>query len=85
MHELPNDLPFLPESMKIEKVKRLVANLHDKTEYIIHIRNIKQSSNHELVFKKVHKEITFNENAWLKPYFDIHTDLRIILKNTFLS
>ena len=47
MHELPNDLPFLPESMKIEKVKRLVANLHDKTEYIIHIRNIKQSSNHE--------------------------------------
>ena len=25
--------------MKIENVKELVANLHDKTEYVIHIRN----------------------------------------------
>ena len=34
-----NDLSFLPERMKIEKVEKLVANLHHKTEYIIHIRN----------------------------------------------
>ena len=39
LHDLYNDLPFLPERMKIEKVKKLVANLHDKTEYVIHIRN----------------------------------------------
>ena len=32
IHELHNDLPFLPERMKIEKVEKLVANLHDKTE-----------------------------------------------------
>ena len=32
LHELHNDLPFLPERMKIEKVKKLVANLHNKTE-----------------------------------------------------
>ena len=38
--------------MKIENVKKLVANLHDKTEYVIHIRNLKQALNHELVFKK---------------------------------
>ena len=24
------DLPFLPERMKIEKIEKLVANLHDK-------------------------------------------------------
>ena len=29
--ELQNDLPFLHERMKIEKVKKLVASLHDKT------------------------------------------------------
>ena len=40
LHELHNDLPFLPERMKIEKVKKLVANLHDKTKYVIHIRNL---------------------------------------------
>ena len=31
-HDLHNDLPFSPERMKIEQVKELVANLHDKTE-----------------------------------------------------
>ena len=39
LHELHNDLPFLPERMKLEKVGKFVANLHDKTEYVIHIRN----------------------------------------------
>ena len=49
LHEFHNDLPFLPERMKIEKVEKL-ANLHDKTEYVIHIRNLKQALNHGLVF-----------------------------------
>ena len=39
LHELQNDLPFLPEKNKIKKVEKLVANLHDKTEYVIHIRS----------------------------------------------
>ena len=43
MHELHNDLPFLPKRMKIEKCGKLVANLHDKTEYVIHITNLKQA------------------------------------------
>ena len=34
VHNLYNDLPFFPERMKIEKVKNLVTNLHDKTEYV---------------------------------------------------
>ena len=29
---LHKGLPFLPERIKIEKVKKLVANLHDKEE-----------------------------------------------------
>ena len=29
--------------MKIEKIEKLVANLHDKTEYAIHIRKLKQA------------------------------------------
>ena len=39
--------------MKIEKVEKLVTNLHDKTEYVIHIRNLKQALNHELLLKKI--------------------------------
>ena len=48
LHKLHNDLPFFPERMKIEKVEKLVANLHGKTEYIINKRNLKQALNHGL-------------------------------------
>ena len=41
--------------MKREKVKKLAANLHDKTEYVIHMRYLKQTLNHGLVSKKVHR------------------------------
>ena len=36
---------FLLERMKIETVEKLVATLHDKSEYVIHIRNLKQALN----------------------------------------
>ena len=43
---------FYLKKWKIEKVEKLVGNLHDKTEYIIYIRNLKEALNHRLVFKK---------------------------------
>ena len=61
LYELNNDLPFLLERMKLEKVEKLVTNLHDKNEYVIHIRNLKQVLNHELISKQVHKVIKFNQ------------------------
>ena len=76
LHELHNDLPFLPERMNTEKVEKLIANLDDKTDYVIHIRNLKQSLNHGLVLIKVHRVIKFNQNAWLKLNIDMNTDLR---------
>ena len=45
--------------MKIEKVKKLVANLHEKTEYAIQLGNLKQVCIHELVLKKLLKVIKF--------------------------
>ena len=76
LHELHNDLPFLPERMKIGKVEKHVANLHDTTEYFIHIRNLKPTLNHGLVLKKVHRVIKFNQYSWFKPYIDMNTNLR---------
>ena len=62
--------------MKIEKVEEFVLNLYDKTEYVIHIRNLKRAVNHGLVFKKVHRIIKFNQKAWLKSYIDMNANLR---------
>ena len=83
LHELHNDLPFVQERMKIEKVGKLVANLHDKTECVIHIRNLKEALNQGLVLKKVHRVIKFNQKALLKPYIAINTNLRQKVKNNF--
>ena len=68
--------------MKIAKVGKLVASLHDKTGYVIHIRFI-------VCFLKdlIEWVIKFNQNACLKPYIDMNTNLRkkkqIILKKFF--
>ena len=59
------DLPFLPETKKVEKVKKLVCSIEDKEKYVIHIRALKQALNHGLKIKKVHRVIQFNQRAWL--------------------
>ena len=66
LYQLHNYLPFLHERMKIEKVEKLVADLHDKKKYIINITMLTtQALNHGLVLeKKMHRVIKFNQKAW---------------------
>ena len=49
--------------MELGKIKKLVTNLHGKNEYVIHIRNLKQTLNHGLILKKVHRLIKLNQKA----------------------
>ena len=58
-----NSIPFLPERMEIGKVERLFTNFCDKTEYVIHTRNLKQALNHGLVLINVHRGSKFNQNS----------------------
>ena len=67
--------------MKIDKCKKLVCNLRNKKKYVVHIRSLKQALNHGL--KLVHRIIEFNQEAWLKPYIDMNTELRKTAKNDF--
>ena len=46
LHDLHNDLPFLPEKMEINKCKKLVFNLYNKKKYVVHINSLKQALNH---------------------------------------
>ena len=41
LHELHHDLQFFPERINIKKVKKLAANLYDKTECIIYMKKFK--------------------------------------------
>ena len=51
LHEILNDLPFLLEKIKIEKVEKLVGNLHGGNEFSIHITNLKEALNNGFVLK----------------------------------
>ena len=83
LHDLHSDLPFSPERMKIDKCKNLVCNLYNKKKYVVYIRSLKQALNHGLIFKKVHRVIQFNQEAWLKSYINMNTELRKKAKNDF--
>ena len=69
--------------MKIGKCKKLACNLYDKKSYVVHIRSLKQTLNHCVILKKVHRVIQFYQEAWLKPYIDMNTELRKKAKNYF--
>ena len=43
LNDLHSDLPFLPERMKINKCTKLVCNLHDNQNCVVHIRALKQA------------------------------------------
>ena len=83
LHELHSDLPFLSERIEVNKCKKLVCNLFNKKKYVVHINALKQVLNHGLKLKKIHRIIEFNQEAWLKPYIDMNTELRKEAKNDF--
>ena len=83
LHELHGDLPFLSEQMEVNKCKKLVCNLFNKKKYVAHINTLKQALNHGLKFKKIHRVIEFSQEAWLKPYIDMSTELRKLARNDF--
>ena len=83
LHDLHSDLPFLPERMEINKCKKLVCNLFNKKEYVIHVNSLKQALNHGLKLKKNHRVIEFNQESWLTPYIDMNTELRKAAKSDF--
>ena len=73
LHNLHSHFPFFLARIKIKTVKKLVANIHDNTEYVIH----------ELVLKKIHRVVKFNQKVWLKLYIDMNTELRKKAKYDF--
>ena len=83
LQNLHSDLPFLPERMIINNTKKLVCNLNDKKNYIVHINVLKQALDHGLKLRKVHRVIEFDQEAWLKEYIDVNTELRRKATNDF--
>ena len=65
------------------KQKKLVCNLQNKNNYVAHINILKQSLNHGLKLKKIHRVIEFEQGTWLKNDIDFNTNLKAKATNDF--
>ena len=64
-------------------MQEALCNLRNKKDYVVHIKPLKQALNHGLKLKKVNRIIEFKQEAWLKPYIDMNTELRKVASNDF--
>jgi len=57
--------------------------LNEKKKYVLHHKNLKQYLGLGLKLTKIHRGIFFDENAWLKTYIELNTNLRSKAQNEF--
>jgi hypothetical protein len=57
--------------------------LYDKKNYTLHYRNLKLYLELGMELKKIHKVLSFNQSAWIKPYIFLNTNLREKAKDKF--
>ncbi|KAJ8915327.1 hypothetical protein NQ315_008211 [Exocentrus adspersus] len=85
LHDTHDQLPFCPEQFTPpnSKLPKLIPNLHDKTKYIIHYKNLKQCLKYGLKLKNIHRILEFSQSTWLGSYIDLNTRLRNAANNEF--
>ena len=84
LHDLHNDYPLCPERVECDRgVKKLIPNLRDKNNYVVHYKTLMQYLSLGMKLKKIHRGIKFIEDDFLKPYIDTNVKLRTQAKNDF--
>ena len=64
-----------------EQLKKLVPNLMNKNNYVIHYRNLQQSLELGMKLKKIHGILKFKQSDWMRPNIDFNTQKRTISNN----
>ena len=62
--------------IKVGGVKKLIPNFYDKTEYVIHYKNLKYYLSLGMKLKRIHRILCFKQKNWLKVFTDFNTKKR---------
>ena len=59
--------------IKVGGVKKLISNLGDKVEYVVHYKNLQYYLSLGMKLVKMQRILSFRESNYLKSYTDFHT------------
>ena len=69
--------------IKVGDVEKLIPNLGDKTNYVLHYRNLQLYLSLGIKLTKIHKVLKFKQSKWMKKYIDFNTEKRTNAANSF--
>ena len=69
--------------IKVGNVKKLIPNLCNKTNYVVHYRNLQLYLSLGMKLTKIHRVLKFNQSDWMKKYIDFNTQKRMNAANDF--
>ena len=67
--------------IKIGDVKKLIPNLGNKTNYVVHYRNLQLYLSLGMKLTKIHRVLEFKQSEWMKKYIDFNTEKRMNAAN----
>ena len=69
--------------IKVGDAKKLISNLGNKTNYVVHYRNLQLYLSLGMKLTKIHRVLKFNQSDWMKKYIDFNAKKRMNAANDF--
>ena len=69
--------------IKVGYVTKLIPNFGNKTNYVVHYRNLQLYFPLGMKLTKIHKVLKFKQSDWMKKYIDFNTEKRMNAANDF--